>query len=127
MRHERGGLFAAEEGVDRIAKELECRALLQAAGAQYRPDTFGPTLPMVAACALGQLPVDDDVADGLFGEVVGGLNAGGGDEGEELLGMELEAVAQISDPRAIGCGLELPNEFVAQFLKRETLLLGASR
>lgn len=55
--------------------------MLEAAGAQNRPDAFGPALAVVSARPLSNLSVDDDVADGLFGEVVGRLDVGGGGKG----------------------------------------------
>ena len=66
---------------------------------------------------MGDLSVDDDVADSLFGEVIRRFNARSGDEGEELLGMEFEALAQIPDPGTVWGGLELSDELVAPLLE----------
>ena len=77
------------------------------------PDAFAPALAFDAASALGDAPVDNEVADGLLGHVVGGLNPWGGDEGEELLGVKAEAFAQVTDARSVRGVLETVDQPVA--------------
>ena len=76
---------AFEVCVDGGAEELKDRAALGFAGADGGPDPFAPALALVSASAPGDASIDDEVTDGLFRHVVGGFDAGGGDEGEELV------------------------------------------
>lgn len=52
------------------------------AGCHNGPDAFAPAVAGFAAGALCDEAVDDDESDGLFGDVVGGGDAGRGDESE---------------------------------------------
>ena len=88
--------------VDGGAEELKDRAALGFAGTDGGPDPFAPALALVSASAPGDASIDDEVTDGLFRHVVGGFDAGGGEEGEELLGMEAKALTQIAYARSGG-------------------------
>jgi hypothetical protein len=102
-----------EMRVERGAEELEDRSALGFTGTDGRPNAFAPALAFVAACALGDAPVDNEVADCLLGHVVGWLDSWGGDEGEELLWVKAEALAQVTDARSVRGVLETVDQPVA--------------
>ena len=111
--HERRRGLTDEVRVEGGAEELEDRAALGFTGADGRPNAFAPALAFIAACALCDTPVDNEVADGLLGHVVGWLNPRGGDEGEEFLGVKAEALAQVTDARSVRGVLETVDQPVA--------------
>ena len=82
-------------GLDRSIEKVEDRAALLHAGGNHRPDPLAPALAGFATRALGDAPVDHHEADRLFGQVVGRLDAGCGDESEVGLAVSAKPVGQI--------------------------------
>ena len=112
---ETGYLPNSSECLDGIAKELENRTPLRLTGTDSRPDALGPVATFLASSALSNAAVDNEIANGLFGHVVGRLNAGCGDEGEELLGVHLETLAQVASTGTVGGRPEFFDEFITPF------------
>ena len=78
--------------VDRLAEKQEGRSSLGGAGCHRRPDALAPPLAARTASALSDAPIDHHEADGLLGQVIGGLYARRRDEPEVGLGVILEAL-----------------------------------
>ena len=81
-RHQRRRSGAVEMCKNSRIEKVEHAAALLDAGGDHRPGSLTPALARFAARALGDAPVDDHEADRLFGQVVGRLDAGCGDESE---------------------------------------------
>ena len=76
-------------------EKVEHAAALLDAGGNHCPDALAPALARFATRALSDTPVDDHKADRLFGQVIGRLDAGCGDESEVGLTVLAKPVGQI--------------------------------
>ena len=72
-------------------------ALLHSAGGDDCPDLFAESTATQAACALGDMPIHDDEAHGLFGGVIGRLDPRRTDEAKVSFAMPVEAKGDILD------------------------------
>ena len=71
------------------------RASLQCAGGDHGPETFTGAAAVDTAGTLGDMAVDDHEPDRLFGDVVGRVHAGGGDEREVRLSVLAKALGHV--------------------------------
>ena len=108
-----GSWGVLEEGGDGFAKEGEDASAGLGAGGDRGPDAFEPALAGVAARALCDLAVDDDETDRLFGEIVCGFEAWGGDEAEITFAVLVKAFGEVSS--FLGAG-DAVNDFGPQFV-----------
>ena len=88
-----GNMQHFQEGFNRLSQTLFWTRVC--AGSDHCPDTLGPTATRMAACALGNTPVDHDKADGLLGQVVGGFDPWRRDELEVGFSMFPKTVRQV--------------------------------
>ncbi len=81
--------MTVEVSVDGFVEVLEHGSLLLGACGDHRPSAFAPSLAVPTTGGLGDAPVDDHEACGLFRQMVGRFDARCGDEAE--VGIAVEA------------------------------------
>lgn len=74
---------------------------MDAASTDDCPDSFAKSSTCLASSALGGASVHDDETKGLFGDVVGGPDAWGGDEGEVFLAVLSKPLGHVDDFRVM--------------------------
>lgn len=82
-------------GEDAILNKFPGRAFLLAAGGEDRPDSFRPLTSPFGAGALGDLAVNDNSADRLLGQIVGGSNPWIIDEAQVRTPVLVQAVGNV--------------------------------
>lgn len=82
-------------GVKCVVKELEDRSALLSAGGSRGPDALTPGAARRALRALRDAALDDHEAQGLFGQVVGGLDSWRGDEAEVGVGVLAKPIRHV--------------------------------
>src|SRR5208283_736408 len=89
-RQQRRGGPMMEAGTDGFQDKLERGSSLNLAGGHHSPEALAGRAAAGAAGALRDDPIDDHKTQGMFGGVVGGIQAGRGDKAEEGLPMLAE-------------------------------------
>ena len=92
---ERRGGLTLEESRYRLVKELEYRTALLGTGGDGCPDALAPVAAAESSCTLGDLAVNDDKSNGLFGEVVRRPNSRRRDEFEVGLSVFAKAFSDV--------------------------------
>jgi len=77
-----------EVGVEGLAEEVEDSAFLLTAGRKDRPDALAPLLSAFASRALGDVAVDHNMPNRLFGLIVRRLNPRRGQEAKVIVRLD---------------------------------------
>ena len=124
VRDEGWSVDALEKCADGIAQEGEGRARLLRASGQHGPDAFRPALAGFAPRALGDVPVQDHETNRLLRQVVGGFDAGRGDEADVTVAVLFEAAG---DGLGLGGVGHAPDGLAAQEVAGVFQLQGEAR
>ena len=75
---------------------MKRREVVNGAGSHDGPDAFTPAIAGFTAGSLCDKSVDDNEANGLFGNIVGRIDAGSGDKSEIRVAVLNEAIGHVA-------------------------------
>ena len=97
IRYQGRDRLPCEVGANGLTDPLKRRAVVQGTSTHHRPEALANPLSVRAACALGDMAVNDHKPQGLFDFIVGRIDGGSGDELEVGLPVFVEALGHVDD------------------------------